>query len=262
MLHLPLRSRKAATSSSPLPSQSPVVATNEPEDWGFLKLPPELRNRIYEQHLTLRDGRHHWYREPHEVPVRYIAHGYAKPTVLALLQTCRQIRREAEAIFFSANRLEVSMRDVAAHRKGVFDTIGPVRCDAMRHLTLTYQGYEWEHWEPLMPEFCEIVAKVSTELTRLRYLEKLHIDLDSCISYEHARVLISGLQDVVKVVPSLTDVGFAPRRPKHWALLTEEEAGVSMVWADGLYRMMGLDEKMRRRVMEENMRRRVSKLTI
>lgn len=59
------------------------------------KLPPELRNRIYELALLER------------LPIAVSTHGPNEKATTPLLQTCRQIRVEASAIYYSGNTFDI-----------------------------------------------------------------------------------------------------------------------------------------------------------
>lgn len=74
------------------------------------KLPPELRNRIYE--LALRQEnpvRLHWTIWPEE-KVHHMDATRSTPTILALTKTCRQIRQESNKLFYAVNRFIVDCR--------------------------------------------------------------------------------------------------------------------------------------------------------
>lgn len=65
-------------------------------------LPPELRNTMYEYLLT---------NEPAEGGAVTISRTATarprRPSVLSVLQTCRQVRDEAQAIFYHENHLRI-----------------------------------------------------------------------------------------------------------------------------------------------------------
>lgn len=69
-------------------------ALNSPEPVSLFKIPPELRNRIYEYALHLEDG----------ICIVSKTAGIPEP---ALLMTCKIIRREAIAVFYSENFFRV-----------------------------------------------------------------------------------------------------------------------------------------------------------
>jgi len=65
----------------------------------LLTLPPELRNRVYELALTVApnsDGK-----------VKVGSASSTRPSVLAVLQSCRQIRNEAEGRFYYSHDLQL-----------------------------------------------------------------------------------------------------------------------------------------------------------
>lgn len=79
---------------------------NPNSDSALLSLPAELRNRIYEYALTVEslDG---------EVSIRKRAPAESsRPSALALLQTCRQIYREARGVFYHENALHLRHCDL------------------------------------------------------------------------------------------------------------------------------------------------------
>lgn len=83
---MPLSSYSSATATAPsLSSQS---------DCHFFRIPPELRNRVHEDLLYV-PTRNSCIAIVHESETS------GKPTVLRLLLTCRQVRDEAEGIFYS-----------------------------------------------------------------------------------------------------------------------------------------------------------------
>ena len=107
----------------------------------LLGLPPELRNRIYE---------HIFYIEPTSdengysyVPISRDEQVYPdSPSVLALLQTCRQVLSEAEGIFYAIN--QVGYHAIAYYDDPYSDAdpwtfltfIGMKRTEATESLTL------------------------------------------------------------------------------------------------------------------------------
>lgn len=167
---------------------------------GFLALPPELRNRIYADHFTLVDE---WFYSPYKVPVRYKS-WRDEPSVLALLQTCRQIRDEAEGIFFSANHLETSLSEIVGPRS-VLSMLSTVRCQSVRRLTLVLHSYE----RAMVSEAGKTFAKMATELKRLCHIETLHFQLECHLDLVQAMCLVLTVREVVEAVKTLKEVKFS-----------------------------------------------------
>lgn len=74
--------------------EDPANALNSHASAPFMRLPPELRNRIYEHAVRLEDG----------ICEVSEAAGIPEP---ALLLTCKEVRREAIGIFYSVNTVRL-----------------------------------------------------------------------------------------------------------------------------------------------------------
>lgn len=108
---------------------------------GLLKLPPELRNRIYEYALTVQRDTVRLEFDPQR----------GEQGVLSLLQTCRQIHQEARSAFYYSNHLHIAhwrLHDEGGaiksyHNLQCFvDATSKPRLQAIRHLTLDVRGAE------------------------------------------------------------------------------------------------------------------------
>lgn len=96
----------------------------------LLSLAPELRNKIYYDLF---------YMSTLEKPIRLLMVQFedvrGRPlTVLSLLQTCRQIRCEAEGIFFAVNHIAITWLFVINPRP--VDPISAIRLESIRTLTV------------------------------------------------------------------------------------------------------------------------------
>lgn len=74
------------------------METTNDQPIGFLDLPAELRNRVYRMRFSPRD-------EYGEVHISRDSSKDGSGSCLALLQTCRQIRDEAQCIYYAENKL-------------------------------------------------------------------------------------------------------------------------------------------------------------
>ncbi|KAK3699115.1 hypothetical protein LTR37_016589 [Vermiconidia calcicola] len=76
----------------------------------LLRLPPELRNKIYEMVFYMPQGvcvvKPPWYWRVAVAEVRKRRIDFPNPKRLALLQTCRHIRDETEGVFYGINALK------------------------------------------------------------------------------------------------------------------------------------------------------------
>lgn len=75
-------------------------------DWGFCSLPGELRNRIY--NLALVPGLVYPHAEPISSPCLYEECRQLRKPDLSILGTNRQVRREAESIYYGLNHFVVA----------------------------------------------------------------------------------------------------------------------------------------------------------
>ncbi|KAK5121224.1 hypothetical protein LTR85_005390 [Meristemomyces frigidus] len=100
-------------------------ATQDPSHCRLLNLPPEIRNRICgyvlvdEGIVTLKQ--------------REVGQAYATANRLAILQSCRQVLGEAEALFYLENHLGF---ESAAHFFDFMTIAAPERTSMMRTLTV------------------------------------------------------------------------------------------------------------------------------
>ncbi|KAF2768733.1 hypothetical protein EJ03DRAFT_114152 [Teratosphaeria nubilosa] len=96
----------------------------------FLQLPPELRNNIYEHLLVYKYG--------NKLSQRIIAIHCMPP----LLRTCRQIKAEASAIYYSQNDFNAIISSLCPRRdSGVwswFERTGAENCALIRHLKVRW----------------------------------------------------------------------------------------------------------------------------
>ena len=122
-----------------------MTALMEPKPFGLLSLPPELRNRIFHHVLTAephdRTSRQHRLRLPLYpddnsillfAPDDFIRPTTARYSVLAMLQTCKQVHNDAEGIFYAINHLSLTALDIEDFAK----TVSPTRLHAIRHFTV------------------------------------------------------------------------------------------------------------------------------
>ncbi|KAF2483424.1 hypothetical protein BDY17DRAFT_147301 [Neohortaea acidophila] len=116
----------------------------------LLSLAPELRNRIYHEIFSM---------STFETPVRlvkFIVKSTDRPqTVLAFLQTCRQIRHEAEGVFFAINHIATPIQSLTQPLST--GNMSSVRLASIRTLTvrkartLAIERFV-ERWLSQMPE--------------------------------------------------------------------------------------------------------------
>lgn len=138
----------------------------------LLELPPEIRNIIYEFTLTVqpsKDGTVTISKTPQT--------GSCKSTVLGVLQTCHQIRNEAQTIFYHANQLRCyyhNLGDVEICNRVHFNflgTIQPIRRDTIRSMAIIVSN-------------AREAATAATKLQTLRALTMLRFDIDGAQSAE------------------------------------------------------------------------------
>ncbi|KAK3645419.1 hypothetical protein LTR56_009146 [Elasticomyces elasticus] len=105
----------------------------------LLSIPPELRNRIYEELLLLLANEDGYIVLSND----QAANQQGKFTVLSILGTCQQIEGESMGIFYALNKLHVR-RDLGYyHSMTNFATsLGHTRRVTLRHLACNIQGAE------------------------------------------------------------------------------------------------------------------------
>jgi hypothetical protein len=129
----------------------------------LFSLPIELRLRIYEEVLFI---------ESSEVRLKWYPANYRKklrPSVLSILETCRRIHGEAESIFYSINQFQCPI-ETSSLAPGFFQSIGPIRRDAIRSLTVSVSSGS------------KALALIQ-DVTLLSKLQKLRIERQLCIRY-------------------------------------------------------------------------------
>ncbi|KAK5121262.1 hypothetical protein LTR85_005428 [Meristemomyces frigidus] len=162
----------------------------------LLALPPELRNYIYELVLTVR---HRNFQDTvcisRRIPERWSA------TVLAILRSCKQINKEADAIFYHVNHLRPYWRhckrtssDTSSEIRNFIATLGHGRRDAIR--TMTFQFSSGPNG----------VAAVQ-ELRRLNGLQSLCIELQNQNCWDWSIPSVRTAQrDLAKAVASVPNL--------------------------------------------------------
>lgn len=128
----------------------------------LLSLPAEIRNRIYHYVLAVNKSKHG------EDNVAAVVHDtcfyrHDGPSVLSMLQTCKQLHNEAEAIFYTINWLELPPRGI-----GLFtESISPTRLFAIRRIYI--RGIE----------HAEYLATITLKrLCAMPQLHTLHLNFD------------------------------------------------------------------------------------
>jgi len=106
---VPSASKQLHSNSQPTPdimsSNASLTATTSPQsDCLLFKLPAELRNKIYELALHVQSS-------TEAAIITRRPRNPKSPTVLGLLQTCKQINSEAAGIFYSTNELMLHTDD-------------------------------------------------------------------------------------------------------------------------------------------------------
>ncbi|KAF2169112.1 hypothetical protein M409DRAFT_20340 [Zasmidium cellare ATCC 36951] len=142
----------------------------------LISLPAELRTYIYELALLV---------EPDANNDVFIAHDTirpakfrTKPSVLALLATCRQIYQEAAGIFFAQNNICIPYRALYANSSnykasGFLDETSQLRLDGLHQLKVMVYGTTqhkkyFPQWESLTVA-CKSLRKASA-LTKLHFV--------------------------------------------------------------------------------------------
>ena len=168
------------------PAAYPQLTSN------FFTLSPELRNRIY--HLVLHIPGLQLVKSDQLPPS-------APPSVLSLLQTCRQIRDEAQGIFYACNELRLArphfdfLRTLSLPRLKAISTVTILttwffevatvlvkRCQLLPRLkTIKIQQVEWErNW--VDPEYAREVRMVRKVAEKL---EGVDIQVDYPVVYQY-----------------------------------------------------------------------------
>lgn len=91
------------------PLTIPQATMQDNQQSPFLRLPPELRNRIYEDLLVS------------EEVVGVTSLGYHQWTPPSLLHTCHQIRSEASKLYYAANIFQICSRWHQDRLEGAFE---------------------------------------------------------------------------------------------------------------------------------------------
>ena len=144
MISDPCSIQTSSTSSiSHLLSPPPAMVTRRHNQTRcrLLGLPPEVRNRIYEYVLyvpttTGKVTLVKRLRPPRELIRRKTPRPSSPYTVLALLETCRQVYEEAKAIFYYINHLRLDDKGGAREFSSFFDNVNEKRRAGMQKLTL------------------------------------------------------------------------------------------------------------------------------
>jgi len=171
----------------------------------LLTIAPEIRNRVYEFVFTIATGdvtaRLCCIRNP---ITRHGGHhaNLTSPSVLVLLQTCRQILNEAECIFFHVNHFEIDCYAV-----GVRGVLGRSKSPSMNQLrslrAITIRLYDFSTLTATLRVLSTIAGLRTVRLLyddhRVRDLPVLPVRL------LHVRGDSSnGWKDIAKVLPMLT----------------------------------------------------------
>jgi hypothetical protein len=157
----------------------------------FLRLPPELRNRIYKYALRLENG----ICEVNETT------GFPEP---ALLFTCKDIRREAIAVFYSVNTIRLVIESYSPSM--------PIFMHKKRLAVLTRYGYKipaaeasmegLARWRNLLSWLRHVHENACTSLTSIKPAPPLGIrgHIREAPDYDKEKTVVAGLFSMVETM--------------------------------------------------------------
>ncbi|KAK5121256.1 hypothetical protein LTR85_005422 [Meristemomyces frigidus] len=198
----------------------------------LLALPPELRNNIFELVLTV---------QPDSGDAVTISHASRldppAPSVLAILQTCRQVRDEAQTVFYHANHLRCYYHNLGLVGIGnmtqfnFLGSISPTRRAAIRAMTV------------IVSDGVEAKRAVKV-MQRLPGLRSLCLKVMCCNGDE--RYYDTILTEETALIEALTGVeGLEELRLDAWERYRTSSKGIGLMLAGLERRLQGLLQRRR-----------------
>jgi hypothetical protein len=160
----------------------PIMSGSSSESvLGFLRLPIEIRNDIYQRVLTLSNPLY-LFQDPGSRVETFSPEIHSQ--WLAFLYINRQIYYEARAVLYGRNHFTLMEVEIAQHRssllKSFINTIGPLNAGFLSHISISFPATENRKTSEDQPgkirlreDSLQSLQLLQTQCTRLRTLETL-----------------------------------------------------------------------------------------